>query len=481
VLDRMVHFFKRPNERMLSPHLPPPMSQESEREYLDQRAGYIKEQQREHARNEAATLRADTVLPGSSRRALLIGRQSLPGNDFTVSREHARIEPYRPGISLRITDSDSRWGTFVEGKKIAARDVNGERVSRIVRKGETVRFGAHPINYRCEGDGLVPRTVFIGRKLNAASGLSEYTHPTDIWRTDMFVSANHARLSADGILTPLGTERTHTEVNGATITAARQLRDGDIVKLGADFNNAFYYRHGKLNELHPNKAALLQTLFPKGIRASEFEQGAFGNCTSLATLKAVMHHDPARIIKMIHAESDGRVTFRFPGMITEEVTMHIADVKRTGVSGDPGIKLLETAFARSMKGGEATYVLLNEGSHTREALKAYNDGKEPTEILAPYSDGRRMTFSHDAQTRERLTNMLSEIAADPQNRLAVVSGNVADRLRGILPAHAYSVADYHGTADKIRLINPHATNGPVVEISLDRFMKCFNHITVSAP
>lgn len=383
----------------------------------------------------------------------LIGRNYIPDLGESVSRVHAELD--RNGV---LSDLGSRRGTFVNGKLL--------QTPVRLQPSDKVRLGHENHYYHYNGNSLILKDTTIGR------------NEGHDWKPlfDNTVSRDHAKISSDGVITDLNSSF-GTWVDGKRLTGPQQLQNGNLISLGAQDVTHYYYNHGKLHPLTPEKAQILKQLFPQGIGNSDFRQGTIGNCTFLAGLKSLLKNDPARLIEMIEAAPNGKVRFTFKGAEKPPFELDLNDFKRQGVQGPRGVQLLETAFGRYLKPSDEinTIQILDEGGYATKAIKALTSGKEASMV---YDNGRPLMVNDAVRTQAILR--LAQIEKDPMNRVAVASAGVPNLLKGIIPNHAYAVLNASAEKQMITLANPHRSERPI-DLTFDEFLQHFRRLTVANP
>ena len=178
-----------------------------------------------------------------SRDPLTIGRH--PTNQLvvdvpTVSSEHALVE-YRAG-QYHLSDRGSRNGTFVNGQRIDAIDLQDGDLIRLGEMGSnavtlTYRAGQAPQSASLEQFDLAAHdTLTIGRAAEC-----------DLLLDSPLVSRHHARLERSGpahVLIDLGSTN-GTYVNSQRIDRV-ELRAGDVVQIGP---YRFTYQPGAISQV----------------------------------------------------------------------------------------------------------------------------------------------------------------------------------------------------------------------------------------
>jgi pSer/pThr/pTyr-binding forkhead associated (FHA) protein len=383
----------------------------------------------------------------------LIGRQYQDNLGITVSRCHASLD--KNGI---IKDLDSRRGTFVNGKLIK------EPVQ--LKPSDTVRLGHENTYYQFDGNRLISKTTTIGR------------NPTHDFRPslDDSISRDHARISPVGVITDLNS-RNGTFVDGHKLNGPYQLENGNIIAFCSNNRTYYYYSHGKIHPLTPQKAQLLQQLFPRGLSQSNFKQGFIGNCTFLSTLKSLLKNNPAKLIEMIEPLPNGKVKFSFMGSEKPPFELALDDYKSQGVQGPLGIQLLETAFGRYLKPAREynTVVVLDEGGYAHKAIKALTSGKRARMI---YDSGRPL--AQNPEIKKQAIDCLNQIEKDPVNCIAVASTGISNPEKGLIANHAYSIINANSENQMMTLANPHQSEIPLC-VTYNEFLRCFRRITVASP
>ncbi len=373
--------------------------------------------------------------------------------DPSICKQHARLDQ-----DGQLQDLNSAYGTRVNGTRINA-------ITQL-KKHDVVQFGTGECYYEFDGKQLLPKQSIT---LSRESESQLQAHGKDFW-----VSPQHINLSPDGLLTDLKST-TGTFVDGKKIQGSHQLRNGNIVQLGDLESSNYYYSYGKLIPISPKKARLLRTLFPEGLANCEFKQGQFGNCTFLASLKSMIKNNPAKLIEKIEPLPNNRVKLSFPGSHNPTIEMDLSDYKESGVKGPVGVRLLETAFVRSLQQYSVmdSVAILNEGSLTHEALKALHDGKEP-EML--YNSGKPLI----KLDQSKVLNYLKKIELNPANHIAVTSTGIDHPELGIIGQHAYSLINVDTKNKVVTLSNPHDTTH-VMQLSLKDYLNYFRRLTISQP
>jgi hypothetical protein len=217
---------------------------------------------------------------------------------------------------------------------------------------------------------------------------------------------------------------------------------------------------------------------------SEVRQGRTGNCPVVATLAALAHAAPDRIIPMITTTS-------------ASVTAQVIDTSKTTPSRRPVVEesvLYKVRFAIGdpvevsgllwSRGGELEYA-----SSTRDALwpgiyeKAY---------VVAHGGNSYQTISASVTPHEAMTNMLGPV---DELLLAKKPGNLADLLKrapsrptiadtwahlprdlkvpaGIIAFHTYAVLDFRG--GNVSVFDPR--DGAVISVPLATFKQAFESV-----
>ena len=390
----------------------------------------------------------------------MIGRDHIQHPTFqadpSISRQHAKLDEYG-----NLQDLNSTNGTRVNGTRIHA-------ITQL-KKHDVVHFGTGDCYYEFDGKQLLPRqTIHIGRDTESQIQAN---------RMDIWMSRQHIKLTPDGLLTDLKSQ-TGTFVDGHRIQRSHQLQNGSIVQLGNSGLSNYYYSYGKLIPLTPKKADLLRQLFPNGLANCEFKQGQFGNCTFLASLKSILKNNPAKLIEKIEPLPDNRVKLSFPGTHNPSIEMDLSDYKHSGVRGPIGVRLLETAFVRSLKPYSTinSVEILNQGGLTHEALKALHHGKEPITL---YNGGKPL-IQQSKQGIQKTLDILNRIARDPANHIAVTSSGFNNPQLGLIANHAYSLVKVDTPKMLVTLANPHDTQ-KVMQLTFKDYFNNLRGLTVSKP
>ncbi len=173
---------------------------------------------------------------------IMLGRDGPLGPPFStdqfVSRKHVSVRPRGDG-AVDVEDLGSANGTYINGTQVhdQARMQAGDvlRIGQIELELDLASSGEAPPDAAIPCLALLSPAAYCGRRIRLPG---EYMvigrEPTcDIHLDDPFISRTHAALQrrADAVYVQDLGSTAGTVVNGAKVTAARQLQPGDIVTL----------------------------------------------------------------------------------------------------------------------------------------------------------------------------------------------------------------------------------------------------------
>jgi Calpain family cysteine protease len=217
---------------------------------------------------------------------------------------------------------------------------------------------------------------------------------------------------------------------------------------------------------------------------SEVRQGRTGNCPVVATLAALAHAAPERIIPMLTTTSasvrarvidTGQTTPTVRPVLIETVLYHVRFAK-----GDP----VEVSGLLWTRGGELEYA-----SSTRGALWP---GIFEKAFVVAHGGNSYQTISASLTPHEAMTNMLGEV---DELFLAEKPGKLTDLLKrapsrptiadtwtnlpiklevpaGIIGFHTYAVLNFDGS--NVRVFDPR--DGAVISVPLATFKRAFESV-----
>jgi Calpain family cysteine protease len=217
---------------------------------------------------------------------------------------------------------------------------------------------------------------------------------------------------------------------------------------------------------------------------SEVRQGRTGNCPVVATLAALAHAAPDRIIPMLTTTSasvraqvidTGHTTPTRRPVVIETVLYKVRFAK-----GDP----VEVSGLLWTRGGELEYA-----SSTRGALWP---GLFEKAFVVAHGGNSYQTISASVTPHEAMTNMLGEVnelflAEKPRNLTGLLKRapsrpTIADTLTnlpldlkvpaGIIGFHTYAVLNFDGS--NVRVFDP--LDGAVISVPLDTFKRAFESV-----
>jgi hypothetical protein len=398
----------------------------------------------------------------------LIGRQNkaLRGLDLQVSNKHARLT-----YNGTLRDLNSTNGTYVNGKKI-------DKPTQL-NDGDEVQLGvllSAEGNPEPELDRVRYHNDPAGRELVP---FYSSVHPQQIQLHP------HGKLVVTPHEPPL-----ITNVNGHRVKESKELKDGDIVRLGKNGRINYYYDDGRLLPLTKKQADFLLHVIPEGLGDWHFKQGNLGSCNILAPIAALIMHNPAKYINMF-ALKDGveTVIFNFPGATAPVEVKLKGDYAPNGVNGIPMVCMLEVALARAKKPLQrqsttstiATLKILDKGDDPKVALQLLT-GVVPTQVYTLDNDKSFSEVNNASKLMPDVLQLLESVQLDPKHCIAT-----AGTRKGSLPNtklvgnHAYAIKGDTVDMVKKRLMvtNPWDTKNKDVPLTFKEFFENFTNIEMA--
>lgn len=294
------------------------------------------------------------------------------------------------------------------------------------------------------------------------------------------------------------------------------------------------------------------SLFPTSLAKTEFYQGNVGDCQLLVCLYGLSRNPSGRALleQMIQKTDNGQYIVTFPQYPQHPITVN-DDELQTAISykqpwlyrvsdkllgftdrpqfkqlllsltgsfpsfthlsdapyatGDPGIQLLEIAYARLTKKLNPTaFSEINESNiteiynhpqyHSSAWIALQNILNQPvkhfavTEVPSAKSEASFRDYCYQSPTTfSKLVETLNQIALQPGRFVATACVKYQNNIGCIyyLPDvflstfHDYTITGVDATQRRITLVDPHNTQATPIKITYDQFFDAFNELNVA--
>ena len=308
---------------------------------------------------------------------------------------------------------------------------------------------------------------------------------------------------------PVSTESTSKKNNIAPVIALGVAAIGAVAAScvlafkNKNLNKAVVNLQDMVQDLQQANAKQFQhLLFPSGLDKLHLQQQNVGDCYLLSSLYALSRNKKGRdaIRKMISLNANGDfevminkqlITIKPTELLGQMTTQSGKQVFARSVNSDPGIKIIERAYARY----EKQFGKLSGGTTRPKNVSMITVnggfGNQTIEALVGFQKANSIgLFGQDTLSRQGLQghNIASILQSLPQSDHIFIARTgpqnpggrkYMDAAHRFIRKHAYAIDSVDFSNGTIKVVNPHDTMHKVYDITFDEFSKYFSEISVN--
>lgn len=213
----------------------------------------------------------------------------------------------------------------------------------------------------------------------------------------------------------------------------------------------------------------------------DISQGGLNDCFLFASMAAVVHSDPGKIVKMIKDNGNGTYTVTFKGIgIFSSATQTVSADFVVGRHGNVTARkalwplIIEKAYAQEKGGLDNLDKGGNPGTAVDDLTNDSSSRFNPQDKSAEYILGKLAAAMKDKHP--------TTILAPKKDDASKEKKEMSDKTPGLYFWHAYTVLEVDEKGKRVKLFNPWGNNHPNGDgwITIDQFKTFFIEVNINS-